>query len=290
MSWVWLTAAAGLLALRRPSVALVRVTSAVRGRGQPRDRSGPPVAETSGVRGGWDTWPMSTGLRPNQFRAAAATCAVGVLAITVVVGGRVATGLAGAVVVLAAYSSAHRRVVDRAAARDDRDLVQALGLIEAELSAGAPEGAALVAAAGLAGAHRAALSRAGATARRGGDVAAALTAAGSAPALAGLAAAWHVRAACGAPLAEVVGRVRHDVEQRAVRTRDVAVALAGPRSSGGLLTALPVVGLGLGSAMGAHPARFLFTTAGGSAVLLVGVLADVAGTAWLAGLVRRAQR
>ncbi len=104
-----------------------------------------------------------------------------------------------------------------------------------------------------------------------------------------LSAAWQVRLGCGAPLAEVVAQVCGDVELRRKRGRAVDTALAGPRSSSALLAGLPLVGAGLGVAMGADPGRFLFSTSTGSLVLLVGIGLDVAGWLWTEAMVRRAR-
>lgn len=88
----------------------------------------------------------------------------------------------------------------------------------------------------------------------------------------------------------MVAQVARDVDLRRKRQVAVATALAGPRSSSALLAGLPLVGIGLGTVMGARPLRFLFASSGGSVVLVVGVGLDVLGSLWTATLVRRAER
>jgi tight adherence protein B len=162
-----------------------------------------------------------------------------------------------------------------------------LSVLEAELAAGAREDAALNAAAAVSGRHERQLREAAACTSYGSETADVLARSAS---LRPLSAAWRVRHACGAPLAEVVAQVAQDVDLRRKRQLAVNSALAGSRSSGALLAALPAIGIGLGMAMGAHPLRFLFASDGGSRVLLVGVGLDVAGWLWTAAMVRRASR
>jgi tight adherence protein B len=72
--------------------------------------------------------------------------------------------------------------------------------------------------------------------------------------------------------------------------RTVGVALAGPRSSAALLTGLPLVGIGLGAAMGARPWEFLLGSPAGRIVCCVGVVLDTAGVLWMRRILRRAER
>ncbi|MDQ6937778.1 MAG: hypothetical protein M3140_08725 [Actinomycetota bacterium] len=100
-----------------------------------------------------------------------------------------------------------------------------------------------------------------------------------------LAAAWRVRSACGASLASIVHRVELDVADAVDRRRTVDTALAGPRSSALLLALLPVLGILLGTAMGADPLGFLLSPGAGGLVLLVGVAADAGGVVLMRRLV-----
>jgi tight adherence protein B len=102
--------------------------------------------------------------------------------------------------------------------------------------------------------------------------------------------AWRLSAGTGAPLADVLARVRADLTDRAATRRDVAAALAGPRSSAVLLALLPVLGIGMGAAIGAHPLQVLLGTDGGRWLLCAGVVLDALGLLWTDRLIARAQR
>ncbi len=194
-----------------------------------------------------------------------------------------AVGLVTAVAIDAGIGAAGARRIRS----DDAALAQGLSVLEAELAAGAREDTALKAAADVSGRHGRLLREAAASAGYGAEAADVLA---RSPSLSPLSAAWRVRHACGAPLAEVVDQVARDVDLRRKRQLAVNSALAGPRSSSALLAVLPLVGMGLGTVMGARPFRFLFASSGGSVVLLVGVSLDVAGWWWTAAMVRRASR
>ncbi|MBW8821736.1 MAG: type II secretion system F family protein, partial [Streptomyces sp.] len=105
-----------------------------------------------------------------------------------------------------------------------------------------------------------------AAARFGGDVPGALAAAARRPGaegLLGLAACWRVAVDQGAGLAagldRLEGALRADRDQRA----DLRAQLAGARSTAWMLAALPVLGLGLGAALGADPLHVLLHTGSG---------------------------
>ncbi|MEP6851070.1 MAG: hypothetical protein ABJA87_00155 [bacterium] len=194
----------------------------------------------------------------------------------------IAAGLAGAT----AAGAARRMLAARSALARRRDLRSALGMVAAELSAGATEATALRAAAAVGGYWSRRLTDAAIAAEAAGDVVAVLATRDPAHpaepvALWPLAAAWHVRDACGASLAAVVHQVELDVGAAEDRHRTVEATLAGPRSSSVILCLLPAVGLLLGSAIGADPLRFLLGAGPGGLVLLAGVVADVAGLAVL---------
>ncbi|CAO5190789.1 tight adherence protein B [Frankia sp. AiPs1] len=93
--------------------------------------------------------------------------------------------------------------------------------------------------------------------------------------------AYRVCTRAGARLAPVAEMLASLARADAVRAGELAAALAGPRSSGRLVAALPAVGLALGSLAGAAPLHVLLTTPAGAACLLGGGIADLVGLRWL---------
>ncbi|HEX8093161.1 type II secretion system F family protein, partial [Jatrophihabitans sp.] len=154
-----------------------------------------------------------------------------------------------------------------------------------EYAAGATVAAAFTAAAASAGRFGPAVTRAAALARDGNDVTAALA---TEQQLACLAVACELVSRSGAPLGRLLAGVQADLDADRRTRRAVRTALAGPRSSALLLAGLPLIGVAMGSAMGAHPERVLLRTTAGLAALSAGVVLDLAGLAWTLALTRRA--
>ncbi|MGW1799131.1 type II secretion system F family protein [Streptomyces sp. NPDC001984] len=131
-----------------------------------------------------------------------------------------------------------------------------------------------------------------AAARFGGDVPGALAVAArqsGAEGLLGLAACWRVAVDQGAGLA--AGLDRLDAALRAERDQraDLRAQLAGARATAVMLAALPVLGLLLGTAMGANPLHVLLHTGAGLGCLVIGAVLEGAGMWWAARIVRRAE-
>jgi tight adherence protein B len=103
-----------------------------------------------------------------------------------------------------------------------------------------------------------------------------------------LAACFDIAEASGCPLADVLARfaAQLEVEDDADAARQTA--LAGPKATVSLLTWLPVMGLGLGMALGVDPLAILFGTPLGLAALAAGLALTVAGRIWSARLVHAA--
>ncbi|MHA7306527.1 type II secretion system F family protein [Arthrobacter sp. TMN-49] len=95
-----------------------------------------------------------------------------------------------------------------------------------------------------------------------------------------LAACFEVCEASGAAVVGVLNRLAASIEaeQDAVALRETA--LAGPRATVRLLSWLPLIGLGLGIAMGVDPIGALLGGPLGWAVLATGVTFTLAGWAW----------
>lgn len=102
--------------------------------------------------------------------------------------------------------------------------------------------------------------------------------------------AWRFSATSGAALGEVLDSVslaiRHAEQAKAQRR----AAMAAPVATARLLAALPVIGLGLGQAMGVQPMQVLFGTTTGRVCLVTGLVFGVAGAWWSHVLVQRAAR
>ncbi|WP_307815580.1 type II secretion system F family protein [Streptomyces sp. 7-21] len=189
-----------------------------------------------------------------------------------------------------------RRREREAAARRREAVIDLCRSLACEVRAGRPPGPSLVTvlvperAAELGRDHRAALL---AAARYGGDVPGALRAAAARPGaggLSGVAACWEVATDQGASLAAGLERVAEALRAEHDQHEELRAQLAGPRVTALMLAGLPVVGLLLGSAMGAAPLRELLHTPLGLACLGAGALLEGAGLAWTAALTRAAER
>lgn len=181
---------------------------------------------------------------------------------------------------------------DRERERRGDAVIALCGALAGEVRAGRQPGEALLNAAhdsgGLGGARPAVL----AAARFGGDVPDALTDAARQPGaegLVGLAACWRVAVDRGAGLAagldRLEGALRAERDQRA----DLRAQLAGSRSTAVMLAGLPVLGLLLGTALGADPLRVLLHSGPGLGCLLVGGVLEGVGLWWALRIVKGAE-
>ena len=219
---------------------------------------------------------------------ACAGAAGAVVGVTVGLPVGVALGLVVATAArLVARIAVRRRVAARAAA-----LAAALRLLCAELEAGSSPASALAAAAEIPGESRAAFVAAADAVARGDDPLPLLRlhAPPDDAGFAALVAAWQVAADTGTPLAAVLSRVDADVAAERAQARAVAISVAGPRSSAAMLAGLPLLGIGLGAAMGARPLDLLLGTPVGQMVLCAGVLLDVLGLLWTKRVIDTAER
>ncbi|MGI8879418.1 MAG: type II secretion system F family protein [Jatrophihabitans sp.] len=260
---VWLAVCAALLVIPAPSVAAIRLAG--------QADAALPTRRSMPVR--WSA--VSVAL------LCVAVMVIGVSAGPIVA---VAVAISGGVAIRLLRAAVRTRHADRSR----RALLTALRVLGAELAAGSREDAALEAAAGVAGSAAAGL-RGAATAIRRGDPDGAVDVLAGQPLLAPLAAAWRVRTRAGAALVELVEHVERDLTDRLAQRAAVAAVLAGPRSSAGLLAALPLVGMVLASQVGANPIDFLTNSPAGEGVLLIGAVLDAAGLLWTAALSRRGE-
>jgi len=242
------------------------------------------------------TWRAPGGL-PRSGSALAAALTLGAAA------GLASGPVAAAMTVLAAWHLA--RAVRRGRARRRRDQVRDgaedfLAAVAAELDAGGAHTQALRSAARGLTDHAPAPDRASGwlaladlTAHLAGpDDPGVILCRCEAAAVRQLGIAYQVCTMMGARLAPVTAMLAAHARADAVRAGELSAALAGPRTSGRLVAALPVAGIALASLAGASPLHTLFQTPAGAACLTLGVAADLAGLRWMrafaTGVERRA--
>ncbi|WP_231486552.1 type II secretion system F family protein [Candidatus Blastococcus massiliensis] len=109
-------------------------------------------------------------------------------------------------------------------------------------------------------------------------------------ALARTAAATRLSQRTGCSLAAVATAVEDDLRARSRHRVELRAATAGPRASATVLAGLPVLGLLMGSGVGADPWSVLTTTATGQVLLVAGAALEATGLAWSHHLVQRALR
>lgn len=219
-----------------------------------------------------------------------------VLAVGCGLAGALALGPVGGVVATVGVIGIRRARLRAAAARRTTqataELADALARIADELRTGAHPASALAGVVHDGPLARALLAPADAAARLGEPVPAALRrSARSGTAVADLervAAAWELADRYGAPLADLLAGVLEDVRWRLGHASRVRAQLAGPRSTATVLTALPLLGVGLGQLMGTDPVAVLRDGLLGQSLLLLGCGLTAAGTAWSERILRSA--
>jgi tight adherence protein B len=241
------------------------------------------LAAVSGSRAGSERSPFRPGELPVPPMAGAAAAAAAATVSTPLV-----AGLAGT----AAFLGARAWVAGRRSGRTDAELqglTEGLGALAADLRSGRS----------LEAATRAAVA-ACADEECGRSLARAIRAPGAvspgqpdvvvAEALGRISAAVLLSARTGCSLAAVAGAVEDDLRARRRHRQELRTATAGPRASAMLLAGLPVLGLAMGSGVGADPWAVLTTTGTGQLLLVAGVALELAGLTWSRQLVRRAVR
>ena len=105
----------------------------------------------------------------------------------------------------------------------------------------------------------------------------------------GLSAAWRRSEHHGVPLSDLADGLREDAVGRHAHRSSVSASLAGPRATMMILAALPLLGIGMGQALGASPVNFLFSGGLGGWVLLVGTALACAGVLWSQQILAKAE-
>lgn len=245
-------------------------------------------------------WPDSRGTRRQRLAALAphraptavpgsrVDPALAAAVAVVAVGALVATPLVAALGAVAAFVLARRWRSGRAERRSEtdlRELADGLAVVAAELRSGRS----LTSASETAGALGV-----------GRPLADAVLAAPTGPprhrdpavrsALERVAAGAALSARTGCRLATVLTAVEDDLRARVRQRLELRAATAGPRAGAAVLAGLPLLGLAMGSGVGADPWRVLTTTPPGQVLLVVGVGLELAGLEWTRRLVDRALR
>jgi tight adherence protein B len=104
----------------------------------------------------------------------------------------------------------------------------------------------------------------------------------------GLASAWRVATAAGAPLAPALDRYAASLRSLTEARREMETALAGPRASSRLVLALPPVGMVFGGILGFDTLGTLFTMPAGLVCLIGGAALMLLGARWNRRMLRAA--
>lgn len=99
--------------------------------------------------------------------------------------------------------------------------------------------------------------------------------------LADLARAWQLAVSTGAGMAAALDDVAEGLTEDEDLRLMINTEAAGPRASGKIMAALPLVGIGLGYAIGGDPLQFLVATPYGWGCLIAGSLLACAGVLWM---------
>lgn len=105
-----------------------------------------------------------------------------------------------------------------------------------------------------------------------------------------LGACWQVTQTTGAPVATVFERLARYLETEIDLSQQRETALSGPRTTGRILSWLPLLGLGLGALMGTDPLGVLLGSWAGAFTGLLGLLLALSGHRWTHHLISAAEK
>ncbi|MFI7060549.1 type II secretion system F family protein [Kribbella sp. NPDC050124] len=165
------------------------------------------------------------------------------------------------------------------------NIIEALDVLAADLTAGRPPIDALEGAAAICPDFQIAY----AAAKLGGDIPGALELVAESPGAEGLralAASWRVADESGAAFAALTDRLAQSLRADESIHRQTAASLAGARSTARILALLPIFGIALGYSLGANPLTFLTTTPTGWLCLVAGLALTAAGLHWTTRLAK----
>lgn len=99
---------------------------------------------------------------------------------------------------------------------------------------------------------------------------------------------WEAAQGRGVSLAPLLDHVCSSMEQGMRHRREVRARLVGPQTTAVVLSILPLAGVGLGAAMGAHPLTLLLGGGLGGFLLMAGTALLCLGALWSYWLIERA--
>lgn len=232
---------------------------------------------------------MSGQLQPRAAptRSAQVTVGAGAMAAVAAVG-NVTVAVALTIIAIMGGWLWRRAAAARASETVEADLVAAMSSVVAELSVGSPPSVAYANA-----------GREIADSRPESDVARALTTVATTIELGGtitgaqvpqsvsrcggwtaMATAWDIGHSCGVPMRDLLESARADLVARRSFAARTHAGLAGPRATAAVLALLPILGIGLGQALGADPIRILAGGGMGGILLVVGTALGATGLWW----------
>ncbi|MFI5692081.1 type II secretion system F family protein [Kribbella sp. NPDC051586] len=257
------------LALPRPAAALHRLQTQSTNRLRPSlAQAQPSAADSQPTRG------LGTRLTRAGLLAPPTALATAILGAQALVS---ALAISAVLILIASQRTQHQHQKSTAARR--ANIIEALDVLAADLSAGRPPITALEGAASISPD----LEVAHAAAKLGADVPTALIQASNNPgatSLRALAAAWRVTEESGAAFAALTERLANSLRADEAIHRQTESSLAGARSTARILAVLPVFGIALGYSLGAHPLTFLTATPAGWLCLTAGLALTAAGLRW----------
>lgn len=98
---------------------------------------------------------------------------------------------------------------------------------------------------------------------------------------------WDRSVSGGTGLADAADGLRLTLADNAQIRQELSGHLAAPRATGFALAMLPLLGIALGEALGAGSLTWLANSAPGRLLVLAAIALDLAGLAWTAGIARR---
>lgn len=205
----------------------------------------------------------------------------------------VTAAIASSMAAAMTYTALMGRRRDEESAAEQRRLLAALEVMIAELNVGAhPAHACRQAADDCGGTTATAgmLRMMAGRAELGGDVAGGIEASGGREkdSWQRVAVAWRTAEDYGLPMAELLTSVRADLLARHRFRERAKAALAGAKATALVLALLPLLGIGLGQAMGADPFAVLLGGGLGGILLIVGVALVCSGLLWSRHIIGKA--